>query len=396
MNTRYMYRNKWTDEHAFYYSKDYESYDEPYLKVIKNGTILPTIPAEGLHWGAGGVLDENDDFVQESSVGYRAFGRRYNYSKNDVVNTKQKAVFIGIVPKHWGHFLIDTVCRLWPLIDEKYKNYKVAFCGFGWNENRIDGNYLELFETIGIDESNLLFIDKIYRFTEIIIPGPTMDYGTTFHKKYKEICRYIVQNAIENKKCFNLQPLPKIYFSRLDFFGSRINEVGEKEIAESFQDNGFKIISPESLSFVEQVFYIHNCICMASLSGTIPHNAIFAKEGTEILILNRTGLYNPPQLRINQLFDLNVTYIDVYKGWNMYHSVDYGYGPFHIGVTDNLKLFFNDRGYKLAGKNHLAEILKIFNESFQITGILILRTVRKNKYINNMLKKLKHLKSHKQ
>lgn len=175
MNTRYMYRNKWTDEHAFYYSKDYESYDEPYLKVIKNGTILPTIPAEGLHWGAGGVLDENDDFVQESSVGYRAFGRRYNYSKNDVVNTKQKAVFIGIVPKHWGHFLIDTVCRLWPLIDEKYKNYKVAFCGFGWNENRIDGNYLELFETIGIDESNLLFIDKIYRFTEIIIPGPTMD-----------------------------------------------------------------------------------------------------------------------------------------------------------------------------------------------------------------------------
>lgn len=48
VNTKYMYQNNWTNEYVQLCAENQETYDEPKLTIIENGTILPTISSPNL------------------------------------------------------------------------------------------------------------------------------------------------------------------------------------------------------------------------------------------------------------------------------------------------------------------------------------------------------------
>lgn len=316
----------------------------PTLTIIENGYILPTKTAEGFSWGIGGVEDSNKKFVQASSVGTggHTFGGGYSFEDSNIDVLDENVIYIGIIPKHWGHFLIDTVSRFWPFLLEKYRKYRVAFCGWGWQDGKISGNFLKAFELMGISEDQLIFVKYPIKVSKIIIPEATMEFGATWNKTYKDTVDQIAERALKDMSCLKLKKYKKIYFTRTQLLKSKLNEVGEKEIEELFSSAGFHVLAPEKLSLVEQIFYIRNCEVMASLSGTIPHNSVFAKNGTKIIILNRTPVINPPQIRINQLAHTEWLYIDVYTRKMELNPADYGDGPIQIEINNLLLQYFKD------------------------------------------------------
>lgn len=141
-----------------------------------------------------------------------------------------------------------------------------------------------------------------------------------------------------------LKPIEKIYFTRTRF-GKW--DIGEWEIEKAFLNNGYTILSPESLGLVEQVYYIYHAKEIVSLSGTIPHNYIFAQSSSKILILNRHSQPHWPQYRINYIFDLDVAWIDVYHKWHYFHKIDYGSPKIWVEFSNCLVDYFKDNNIKL-------------------------------------------------
>ncbi len=328
-----------------YDSKNYFSNRK--LKVLKvdNATILPPKKKFG-QWeplcGNGGIIDCNGDYVSESAQTAENMSDRVNDSykiKGDVEYIDEAVIYANHFIKHWGHFLVDVIGRLW------YKNnaYKYVFTADYDKSLTIDGTFLEFLNYLGISENDIIIINKPTKFKKVIIPESSIIPGKYYTKEYTEIFNAVIANCPKKKT-----NTPKIYFSRKNFNRAKNKETGEEIIEDFFTENKFSSISPEKLSLKEQINYIQNAKVIVAISGTLPQNIMFAKKNTKIIILNKTYSLNYHIFLLNQASEADVTFVDVHKSLL---PVLYGYGPFIIKFTDNLKNFARDNKYILNVNN---------------------------------------------
>lgn len=294
---------------------------------------------------------------------------------------RETVIYIPVIPNHWGHFLLDCLCRFWFINDDKYKDYRIAFCGYNWSNNQVEGNYLELLHLMGIDDSRLIYIKDPCSFACVLIPEPTLGY-TIANSHYRNIIDTIIANVYKSEIIKKLQPYEKIYFSRAHFWRSSIREVGEKEIENQFAINGFKVLSPEQLNVYEQIFYINNAKIMACTNGTLPHNSIFrGKHDFELIILAKTPVINPPQFVIDDLFDINSVYIDSFRKIMNYYAPTYGEDPFWLSDNNNLEKFFLDKGYIFEKKGKITYFAVTCKQFFRFEYLLVRKKFSKNRYL---------------
>ena len=104
------------------------------------------------------------------------------------------------------------------------------------------------------------------------------------------------------------------------------------------ETKGYEIIHPLKLSIDEQLNILANCESFVSQVGSIAHNTLFVKDGTECVFIPRTsdGATNNYQAAINQMRNLNATYIDSTL------TIFGGLGPYCYIVSENLRKHFND------------------------------------------------------
>ena len=222
-----MFRNKWTTLTEQIANTDYSSSESPFFTVVSSGTILPAKPSTQKTWGFGGTLDSKGEIV-EASLG-RSFGGYYEADLDHCKRINETVYYIPIVPKHWGHFLVDVLSRLWFVVDRD-EGYRIAFCGEGWSENRIAGNYLKLLSLLGVEEERLFFIDEVTCFDTILIPSAT--FGASDEKTYqgcyyRKVIQKITRSAMTSPEVSKLMPIKHIYFTRTGFYRAKVNEIGE-------------------------------------------------------------------------------------------------------------------------------------------------------------------------
>ena len=104
---------------------------KPLTLDIKRATVLPRKNQEKSPvWGLGGVIDSSGKFVDESRYknGWSQFGGAYDYDKGKVSCLDEDVIWGGVFIKHWGHFLIDFMTRVWypALYDPRKKILYVA------------------------------------------------------------------------------------------------------------------------------------------------------------------------------------------------------------------------------------------------------------------------------
>lgn len=356
------------------------------IRVVANATILPgrTDIVGCLPWGAGGVLDEQHQFVPESGV-FRAFGGSYEYDSSDNLVLEEKVIHINVIPKHWGHFIVDVICRLW-IILESDPDIRITYCGWKWGDEGIKGNFLEFFKLLGIEEKRLLYIKEPTRVREVIIPEAAFRFDGSYHDKYKTVIRKVCDNVVNY--CNDIKYPSKIYLTRTQLNKARFYETGEIEIEEAFRNNGYVVIAPEKLSLTEQICLFQKADIVASLSGTLPHNIIFSKIGTDFVILNRTCTMNPPQLGLNWLFERKVTYIDVYHRVIENKPVLYGEGPLWVECNEKLCNWFEDNGYSFTEPISMIKTVKIKNY-LKWSALRVCHFIYKKRTFKKIMKKRK-------
>ena len=346
----------------------YTNKDELKVEIVKNGIIYPLeISETGIEENNqyGGVCDENNNFVELSKntrinrdfhLPYPQWyvGANPNVELEKIEYIDEDVVFIGAMHGHFGHFLFESLNRLWFFLNNENKKYKAAYIISNTFPNK---KQLDMLKIFGLKEENLIQVNKPVRFKNVIVPEVSYSLNDKCHKKYRETIEKIKENVIKKQKKIKVDK--KIFFSK-EFIGNS-RAIGEEKIALEFKRNGYKIVHPEKLGIYEYILLLSQCKSLVCTSATNAHNCIFLPNNSEIIVLNRSNHIHYIQTMIEKLFDFLSVHIQCHQ--NLL-PVSYCQGPFLISPTKYLKNFFKDR--KMKFNKHLelstSDIFKFFRE----------------------------------
>lgn len=316
-----------------------ESYD--------NAVILPRLQkGDYPMWGLGGVCTAQGEFVDLSLYdgGWATHGGRYEWDKSQEIYMDETIVYFGMFYKHWGHFLVDLIGRMWyPVCSKEYhKKMKVAYLG----EEEPDNNHLEFFRLLGIEEEQLIRVDGPIRCKKLIVPEFAAKscewYSDEYVKMFDGIIEQVNSDQLLNDKYGNLE---SVYFTRTQFKKAQESEFGEKYIEKVYAENGYNILAPEKLTLREQIFLWNHAKRIACVNGTIPLNVAFTQnEKLDLLVLNKTSIFHGNPYLYLQMRGVKCTFLDVYREPIKGYPKSLGEGPFMLEINEGLLEWFDDRG----------------------------------------------------
>lgn len=322
----------------FFGDRLYENhfYDKKlHFRIIENGTILPhKLLNDGWNWGFGGIVDEKNYYIKSSFVTSDAGGA---YTPNEeIAYSPETVIYLGMFFNVWGHCITDNLKRFWFLQSELYKKrlkkYPLVCVPMNWL--KVEPNFVKVLKILDVDLSQVRTIAKPTKFKNIILPDESFfcDSKTEtrfFTNEYNETIERIRNYAQKN---FTPLDSKKYYF----FHG--LHQFGEERLAKYFESKGYKIIIPGRIDFDTELNVLANCESFASTLGSCAHNMIFMKDNSQAVFIPRSCYLTEYQNALNQLHDMNITYIDTTLSLFQPRNS----GPFCYIISEQLKKFFGD------------------------------------------------------
>lgn len=317
------------------YASPFEEKQDLAIWQGKNATILPLreVSGDDVLFGRGGVVDEQGQYVSLSGIPER-IANCYPFENPSYRDAK--VVYCGYLVDHWGHFLVEAVNRLWYALKQDTSIDKYVFFLNENEERQIKGNYKEFFVLLGIwDKLELISTPTTYR--EVLVPQIAFHCMHHHSSQYLSVFDAIADNASVDPAW---KPFEKIYFTRSHFAKDNGYEFGLDSLDDYFRRNGFQILAPEKISLSQMIYYLRNAQEVASMSGSTPHNMLFANNGQKLIIIERLVMNDDHQVCINRMRQLNVTPIDA--SFHLY-PVDFC-GPYFLGYNHILARYTQDNG----------------------------------------------------
>ena len=287
-----------------------------------------------------GVATSSGAFIPSTGLDgneQRTFDRK-NYVRRDI-----DAIYMGCFHWVWGHYLTDNIKRFWFLYTKECKLLleQGALLVFTCVCNKdITDNGRLIFGMADVDASQLHLVKEPTQFRRLYVPDSSFVHSELTKDSSGE--RYFTKEYVQTierikQKIESSVIKDKIYFSRTGLNSNFLRETGEWEIERVFRKKGYEIIRPETLPLKDQLSLLANCTHFAATEGSIAHNAIFCKPHTSVEIIRKADYVNYYQLVINEVADLDVTYIDAHHTTPPYGDNHVWFGPFYMCVTSYLK-----------------------------------------------------------
>lgn len=283
----------------------------------------------GTYWG--GVVP--DGLALPDNDGYEVVGEAY---------------YIGVIHPCWGHSITDGTRLLWPLVVngvKKFANVDAFVYSMTNPDMELPKNFIRLLELIGIPKEKLLRIKRQTKFNKLYVAEEAYWYDVNtpekrfFSDTYKMLVEGICASAVSGVE--KQEPYRKVYLSRSGWQkGWGKVDFGESEIERAFAYKmNCEIIRPESLKFDEMVRILQETKTLVCTEGSISHNALFLPDGANLIILRKAPFVSYYQLMVNEIKNLNVTYIDANSSRLFYSKNEPYYGPFFLWVNRDVARF---------------------------------------------------------
>lgn len=347
MNVDYQYlRPKKAEALKAWYAEPFQALENPQVWRGKNATILPLRrdSSFGLLFGKGGVVDADGNYVDLSCIPGRV---QYAYPFEKPEYRDEKVVYCGYLVNQWGHFLIEGVTRLWYFLEDDPSIDKYVFFLDENEEREIKGNYREFFRLLKIWDK-LEIINRPTAYREVVVPELGIHARTSYVSRLLDVYDTVAGSV---------QPDPawetpeRIYFSRSQFKKSMKCEFGFDTLDNFFAKNGYTILYPEKVPLGQMIHYIRHAKVVATLSGTLQHNMLFANPNQKVEIVERLALNIDNQVDVNRMCQLQAVYIDA--GIPIY-PVDFA-GPIIMDYTDCMQRFAADNGFAPPDEQYLTK-----------------------------------------
>lgn len=316
------------------------------LQIIEcnNAIILPQrITDDGPRWGLGGVVNDKNEFVEDSFYdgGWAKHGGLYSWEKESYIN--DDAIYIGLYLPHWGHFLIDLMTRMWgvPKLTEANSNIKIAYIG----EESFSGNCLQLIKALGVKDNQLMHVTKPVRFRKVYVPQQSFKSCEWYTDEHVQMLDLVIKTELSD--CSDISEKfrkDRIYFSRRKFGKAIRSEFGEEYFESVFENNGYQILSPEEMSLKEQIYVWNNAKKIVCINGTIPLNVLFSlNEDLDLTILNKTSIKHDNPYILLKMRNIKTTFINIYKEPFEGFPKSLGEGPFLLWPTSEFSNYCTNK-----------------------------------------------------
>ncbi len=277
------------------------------VQSFEKAVILPVRKGEFRNHDFGGVLRRDGTLVEDSLIPGWITGWYDDYDQ--LVYSKRAVVYCGRMIGHWGHFLLETITRLWFYLKYDTPELLYVFTVSEGSEAEIEGNFKLFFDLLGLG-NRILYLNQATQFDYVIVPERSFQFKRFYSKQYIEVLDKVIVRAIELQKrsLYN----KRIYLSRGQFSRALESEVGLDLIDNFFKKNGYEVLYPEQLSLIELInalFYASEC---ASESGTAAHNFLFCNQSQHTYVFERQPAINEAQVSIEVSRHLNSIYIDAF------------------------------------------------------------------------------------
>ena len=271
----------------------------------------------------GGLYSNDSRFIAESA---RVMGKNpsvvpydpstlVSFFHGDFERIHGETIFLGILHNHFGHFLCDTLSRLWIVSQAgRYDTFVFLMTDAG-----IPKFAQEFFDLLGIGD-RVRIIERPTIINSLKIPDRAVIYPDFFHPDYLKLSRYF--NQIHSFPTDDTdEPL---FVSRHELIpGYSRYVVGERIVHQLLKGVGASIICPESLSIEQQFRAFNRHKSIIGYAGSAMHSLLFTSGKKNILYysgrtvpviyrkiddcLNNKATYLPVQQRLDRrLLDLKV------------------------------------------------------------------------------------------
>ena len=292
------------------YNKGIDEKEDIHIEQYSDAIILPVRCFEdrGITRGLCGVIDDREKYVESSAISNLFQG---SYHPETVIESDNSAMFLGCDHSHWGHFLMNVVPRVWPIVKKMMSADEYIIIR---NENSNDAGLLRneniFFEILGCADK-VKVITKPTKYRKVFVPeisysnlkylGTKTDVGF-YHHYFRDSFDFVKTVALKRKFEITEKLQDKIFFSIK----------GKKYEAWNlfFQKNGYAIIFAEEIDLYELVHILHSAKKIAYMSGTLNHNLLFGPDGIEVIALERRIMVSIFQLDVDMIKNLRVTYVN--------------------------------------------------------------------------------------
>jgi capsular polysaccharide biosynthesis protein len=234
---------------------------------LRDATVLP------LREQRAGIFVEG--LCIESSLLHRHWGRIY--SPGDCSEPTRAiagaAMFAGYLIPHFGHFLLESLSRLWAA--HQHPELPLVWCG----SSRYTTWQREILELLGI-RNDFIHVDQVTRVEKLLLPSPGYVIQTTFHESHAKFLSVVDPSPIQHgRKCWvSRSMIPVGTADRLE---------RERDLESQLLARGWSIFRPEEFSIIEQLRYLSSCEVIAGIPGSAFHALILLKElGSRIKLVD--------------------------------------------------------------------------------------------------------------
>ncbi|WP_137222080.1 DUF563 domain-containing protein [Shewanella sp. MEBiC00475] len=273
------------------------------VMTYPNGIVVPTEVDRVNKTFTGGVYDESGCLVGNAlrqhpeHKGVQAFPQLspVMLSNIQVQNfLKGRYLYLGFYTEHYGHFLLETLARLWAYTENKYDGVVFNEFVIPRQTQGVSPFSQFFFAPFGVKAHSVSIINIATQFEWLDVPNPQFFILNKAHIDYIDIYRRISDFYIPSKQDESL----RIYVSRSKLLKRKRKVLNEAAIEKVFISHGFIVIHPQELSFPEQLALLSHTHVLAGMEGSGLHNCVFMPPGGTVI--NLCGVRQPNSIKSNQ------------------------------------------------------------------------------------------------
>jgi hypothetical protein len=194
-------------------------------------------------------------------------------------------LYIGPLITHYGHFLVGTLARLWPLLTWQGKPPTLLCHATGPRSDWAGLDVLmAVLDRFGLTVADIIAFDRPLRIGRVAVPEPSLKEQAFTHAIHGALCREIGRPFWDGAGVDTAAGPVYLSKDRLALGIARMQ--GEGALCEALARRGVAIVHPETLRFSEQVRLFSRHRMVLGSVGSAFHTAAFAAPGRRLIGLN--------------------------------------------------------------------------------------------------------------
>lgn len=200
-------------------------------------------------------------------------------------------VYAGRFNPHFGHFLVETLPRLWWLVREPIGRRKIlmhAGTDFGWMHHFPFA--CKIWKALGLSADNLVTFGHPVRVKRLTIPHVSLRQQAFAHSVFGELGRLIGDRITAG---LGQEPHPRPgYLSKTQLTQAVGRLANESVLENRLAAEGIDIIHPDKLDFAEQVHLFQTRPCILGTAGSAFHTCLFSRQQPRLILLEARAWVN--------------------------------------------------------------------------------------------------------